>query len=365
MAETGQFDLNDPETRKKALIVAGVAGVGIGLIILVTRRREGEPSPLPVDQSPGAIAGEDAWASIQEYLNEMGASMDKLSSDLYSYVDEQNAAMGETIEGVAEQFNQAIGDVYGYLTSMGYGADYGAYDYGEYGAYGGPVEAGGQMSGDKKETDMAEVFERLGRTFLRKQLTTGAENALDAIQGALGAGWDAIAGAGGTALKPGVKPPTGNPTVTVAGILSLAGQAQQAGLSGIAARMRALGLGGPKPLLAPQAAKPRPMALSFSPGGVMGLKDAAEKKPGITIPKIFRFFAPPAPKAHFYTAPPKARKPLPPKPPLAPAPPPVFTGPGYGHPLFKPPAAPPPPPPPPPQPKVPVPKPGKPVADPY
>lgn len=129
------LDLNDPDTRKKALAIAGVGGLGLAAFFVM--RRQGEPSvePIPVSQEAGYLAGGEGedLSAYESYLNELAGSMDKLAADLYAYVDEQGIASQEAMEGLATQMADALGGVWQAVEEMYYGAGYGTeggyYDY--------------------------------------------------------------------------------------------------------------------------------------------------------------------------------------------------------------------------------------------
>lgn len=137
MADTPSLpalDFNDPDTRRKALLLAGVGGLGLAAFWVM--RRPAAPEAIPISQETGTLATEGAAPPSEEYLQELAGSLDKLAGDLYAYVDEQAVASQQAMETLAAQMADALGGVWGAVEEMYYGygtevagAGSGYYDY--------------------------------------------------------------------------------------------------------------------------------------------------------------------------------------------------------------------------------------------
>lgn len=181
------FNLNDPETRKKALIVAGAVGAGIGLLILVVRGRDEQPvGDIPVVQTEGQVTEGGASEGSDDWMTELGSNLDQLSQNLYAYVDEQNQATQQALQDLAQQMADALGGVWDYIAQAGMTYDDAGYP-GYYDAEG--VGHGGPVEEEKKTPtgiNLTEAFERFaekagglfgqafGRAWEQYQKTYGA-----------------------------------------------------------------------------------------------------------------------------------------------------------------------------------------------
>lgn len=358
------FDLEDPETRKKALIIAGAVGGGIGLLYLFTRPKGIEVKP--VDQATGTLAEDEQsiWDEINQFMAEIGSNMDKLAGDLYAYVDESNAQTQEALSAMASDFSAALESLYW----AGAGA-YGYEDYGDAGWYGsGPYEDMTTSDAKKKlspleehlaqpGSPMAEAIKKMRTSLVEGQgkppTTSGIEQFMSGltgvkppkpkpevgqtlkppaqlstrpgILGALQTMARRIAGIT-SGLPAPIVPPTSPPTPYRSSIASMFG-----GTSGVSLR---------KPPAAPVAPKPAGIA-GISARIAAGVRAAVPRagapvKPPAPKPPAPPPYQPPAPYKPPHLPPepyrpparPEPGKPRPPKPPPAPPPAPKPRGPG-------------------------------------